>query len=34
MKARETGNEGISEIMWEWFVSSRAINFAILYMGQ
>jgi hypothetical protein len=34
MKTRETGNEEISEIMWEWFVSARARNFAILYMGQ
>jgi hypothetical protein len=28
-KLRKTGNENIDEIVWEWFVSSRARNFQI-----
>jgi hypothetical protein len=34
MKIIEVENEGINEIMWKWFVSARARNFGILYMGQ
>jgi hypothetical protein len=28
-KLRKTGNEDISEIVWEWFVSARSRNFRI-----